>query len=62
MVGLVVIKVLVGLIVKLVNLVVDLVLRINEKDILPVDQLNQCVIKKVLVEKDLAKGCLGNED
>ena len=62
MVGLVVIVVRVGQTVKQVNPVVDLDLKIKEKAIQLVDQLKQCVIKKVLVEKDLAKGCLGNED
>jgi hypothetical protein len=62
MVGLVVIRVLVGLIVKLVNLVVDLVLRINEKDILLVDQLKPCVQKRELRIKDHQKGYLGNEE
>ena len=62
MVGLVVIRVLVGLIVRLVNLVEDPVLKIKEKDILLADQLKPCVQKKELRIKDHQKGYLGNEE
>ena len=62
MAGFLEIKVRVGLIVKQVNHVVDPVLKINEKDIQHVDQQNLCAQKREFVIKDLAKGCLGNED
>ena len=62
MVGFLETKVRVGLIVKQVNLVVDPVLKIKEKDIQHVDQQNLCVQRRVFVIKDLIKGCLGNED
>lgn len=61
MVGFLEIVVRVGLTAKQVNLVVDLVQKISVKAILLVDQLNQCVIKKVLVEKNPVKEYLGNK-